>query len=198
LPQAFPVPSKQTPEEIPVVIAALPMSDGGAEAIPIGISLAVPVAETPRPQPVPLRRNQRLGLYLGGAAVGIVGLVILMVAFKSGSRPATPNKQGYGPGASLHVLPIPPIVCEEGQRKPIIVNIERKGFYGPVRVRLVDLPDHVRAQEITLTDKEVTSQFVLTVSYNIGASKKIARLVATAENLQDSIAVPITVVPLKN
>lgn len=168
-------------------------STSGSGAMP-ALPVAAVIPGSANQQGASAGLDKRLFLYIAGVigAVTVVGVIILLVV--GNRRPPAPPKRGYfHPGAGLNLLPLDPIVVKEGARKPIIVKIQRKEFYGPVIVRFEDLPDGLSSKEITLTDKQDTSQLYLTISFTTPAMKRDLRLVAIAENLQDSTILSVTV-----
>lgn len=155
------------------------------------IAAAVPAA-------TPSRSSGRLFLFGGGAIVLLALAGVLFAMFSRDSRPPAPPKSGHGPGAALTIQPLEPLICKEGDRKFVIVTIQRKDFTGPVELTVKDSPEGINAESITFLDNQDTNQFRLTVSFNIGAMKTDLRVVATAGNLQAETLLPVTVATNRN
>ncbi|MCS7046462.1 MAG: protein kinase, partial [Gemmataceae bacterium] len=107
-------------------------------------------------------------LWIAGCGFGLLllaAVVTFVVQLSGGSGASGHRGSTYPPGAELRLKPLKPIVLNQGDRKGIIVGVQRKDFTGPVRVYFEKLPDGFGADEIKLSDTATEGQFYLTVSF---------------------------------
>jgi serine/threonine protein kinase len=129
-------------------------------------------------------------------AVAAILAVAAFMVLRSGSFIGSSDgkKRGHwSPNAALHVVQPDPVEFKDGGRKLIIVRIERTDFRGPVRIRFEDLPDGISAEETIIADGKDIAEIPLVVSYGGGALKRELRIVVTADNLQATTTLPLTV-----
>lgn len=201
------------PDGVPVVQAVPVAVPPEFDAPPLVQAIPVPVAEghelfaqprgaartssaIPVAMPIPMRRRRRL--LIGGSAVAILAMVaVLAIVYSRGPGTSVSNTRAYGAGAALAIMPMTPMTIKEGKKIPVIVQIQRKDFTGPVRVFFEQLPSGFRSEEVTFSPKQDMNQLYLMVSFGTGADKAELRLVAVAENLRASIPLPVTIEPVR-
>ncbi len=90
---------------------------------------------------------------VGGAALLFVLFIAcsgyLLMKWLGGAKPVV---DAYPPGAALQITEafLSSDVMRPGERKSVIVKLQRKGFHGPVELRLEGLPPGVRADATTV------------------------------------------------
>jgi tRNA A-37 threonylcarbamoyl transferase component Bud32 len=154
-----------------------------------------PAAVPELPAKTPAAANKTGGVAVWIVAIGALMAVAAFVALRGPLiGPGDPNKRGhFSPGAALRVFQPDPVEFKDGGRKHIIVRIERQEFRGPVRIRFEGLPDGITAEEKIIADGKDIVEIPLVVSYGGGALKRELRIVASAENLQATTTLPVTV-----
>jgi hypothetical protein len=117
------------------------------------------------------------------------GLGFMLIQSKGGAT----KRNNANSDAAIEILPLEPATFKEGDSKFVLVTIRRQKFQGPVLVRFEGLPSGIRAGEQTLTESQDSTQVRLTVSFGAGAGVHTLRLVASADNLRATAALPLTV-----
>jgi predicted DNA-binding antitoxin AbrB/MazE fold protein len=207
---------------MPRILVAQPVGQGTAPAPQVvsqaagpgdlfsfGHSTEVPPEDTasseldpdlPAPQEAVTFRGLPKGpgkLRLYGVIAGAVVTMVLLVYLGKWMLQDSGKKVAY-PGGSLRVMPLNPIQMKEGERKTVIVRVNRQGFQGPVKVEVKNPPDGVTVVPVTIPSDRDKGELYITASFTIGAMKVDLKVLARAQELEATEELPLTVVSLKS
>lgn len=125
-------------------------------------------------------------LLIGGAAGLVMALIGLVLLFRMVGCSGEPTKKGYlTPGAAVHLKQVESRLYTDGGAKPLLVEIEREKFTGPVKVEFDRLPQGLSSEPIWIPSGKKQGELRLTVSYTTPPFSAKLRITATAENLTD-------------
>jgi hypothetical protein len=86
-----------------------------------------------------------------------------------------------------------PLEIKEGEWRIVIVKIERKGFKGPVKISVKNVPEGVHATSATIAEDRVRGEITITARYTSGARTATLTVVARAEELVAEAPLELTV-----
>ena len=210
-------PTEAVPLAAPVAVAAenVPLA-APVYAAPVEPAIAEPPAEfapdsapgwsppaestaAPRP-PAPPKKGLPVGLLVGGGLAVLVLVGFVGWAVVGGLLTRAPAKKGYwNPNAALRItkVKLSNDVIRPGDRKRVLVYIDRAEFQGPVKVHVENLPDGVQTGTTVIPANAKSGDVSLTVSYGTDPVETEIKVVAVAENLRDEKPLPLTVIPDK-
>lgn len=179
-------------------VEALAFSSTSTNAASVS-EVDVELTPSPRPARAPAPPSRKLPLLLlGGVAATALVLMLVLVALIGTWLFRPSGKKLAYPGGELRLIPPQALKVKEGDRKFLIVKVQRKNFNGPVKVQFKDLPDGLNSEIVTIGETKDTASIRLTISYNIGTLQTNLKLVASAEELEAEETVPISVAMVKS
>ncbi|MFO0864033.1 MAG: protein kinase [Gemmataceae bacterium] len=205
LPSASPIPARPLPVPMAAPVTAVPMAapqaamprSGGPEtALPqtaasISTDDSLGLSEGPA-TPARTHTGSKPAshvspmLLIGGSAGMIMALIGFVMLFRVVGCNGDPPKKGYfTPGAAVHLKPFDSRVYLDGGAKPLLVEIERDKFSGPVKVEFDPLPKGLSSEPAWIPSNKKQGELRLTVSYGTPPFAAKLRITATAENLTD-------------
>lgn len=187
-----------------VVVAALPLeaAEPPLEAPPSEPSVDDAAHALP-PQshvsPAPMARRRPFTVWLGTAAALLLTLVVGFLLLRGLFSASPSTTKGYGPDAAVHITaaflssgkdPVRP-----GDLKRILVHFKRRGFEGPVTLRVEGLNgDFTATPTDPIPGKKETGEIPLMVQNWAKSGKVEFRIVASAEELRDTKRLSVTVI----
>ncbi|MBX9678073.1 MAG: serine/threonine protein kinase [Gemmataceae bacterium] len=138
-------------------------------------------------------------LLIGGAAGLVMALIGLVLMFRMVGCSGEPAKKGYlTPGAAVRLKQVESRIYTDGAAKPLLVEIEREKFSGPVKVEFDPLPQGLSSEAIWIPSNKKQGEMRLTVSYGTSPFAAKLRITATAENLTDETFLDFTLKSSRN
>lgn len=199
----FPVPSAAVLTAKPVMataVTAVPptsVPSSTDDSLGFGETSASPVA---RPRPTTERASSASStLLIGGAAGLVMALIGLVLLFRMVGCSGEPAKKGhFTPGAAVRLKQVESRIYTDGGPKPLLVEIEREKFSGPVKVEFDPLPQGLSSEPIWIPSNKKQGEMRLTVSYTTPPFAAKLRITATAENLTDETFLDFTLKSSRN
>jgi serine/threonine protein kinase len=209
-PTAAPVTSKPMPLAAPLTAVPVSANPQPATMQPAFANAAV-APGTPQPfdddshgfDPAPPTPNRSTSpasgpklspmLLMGGSAGLVMALIGFVLLFRVvGCGVETPKKGYFTPGAAVHLKPLDTRVYLDGGAKPLLVEVEREKFSGPVKVEFDPLPQGLSSEPTWIPSNKKQGELRLTVSYGTPPFAAKLRVTATAENLTDEAYLDFT------
>jgi serine/threonine protein kinase len=171
------------------------MRPGEVPPSPLTLTAGEPAAPLVRTKPF---ARGKMGIVLAWLVGALVPLAIFAVFyFWRGSGNSNSKKLSAGSAGEVRILPLEDVVLQEGRNKFVIVRIERKGFRGPVKLRVEDLPESVFSPGATIPAGHDAAELKLTASFGAGDIQQRIRVLAIGENVRDEQSFQITVEPAR-
>ncbi len=202
VPMAMPVGvSTQTPPAVADVSVQTETGRGGDTAflgmtatgrdMSSGSTAAAGRAAQPK-KPFPVK----LAVIVGGGAFLLVAVVCLGVCLLSYFYADTPKKTSGVLRIAKARYSMPDEKVRPGERKRVLVHIERVDFKGPVKVTLLDLPRGVTSSPFVIPESLNEGDVVFTVSFGTEPITTQIRVYAEceAEGISTEMALPFVIV----